>query len=217
MGQTRVGHDALSGGVVSLGPVTVLDRAVVDGGIRSGGAITISSTADVGTPISPFSSVLLPPLPTLPVFPPPSLGDRTVNSGAILNLAPGSYRNVTVNSGGTLRLAAGTYYFDTLTIHSSSTVRATSTTRVFVELGMALRSPFRALSGSAVQPLFLGFAGANLNVETAFDGTLLAPNATVFFGIGSGVTYTGAFYARVLDVRPQSALVCSASAAILPG
>lgn len=215
-GPTRIGYDAFGGGIVSVGAVTVFDRAIVDGGIAAAGAITVSSSATVGTPIAPFSAVNLPALPPLPAFPPPSLGDRVVNSGGTLNLAPGSYRNVTVNSGGTLRLQAGTYYFDNLTVQSSSTVRVAPTTELYVEVGMALRSPFRALSGNAVQATFLGFAGGSLNVETPFNGTLLAPNATVTFGTGAGLTYTGAFYARVIDVRPQSVLVCSANSAIFP-
>jgi hypothetical protein len=41
-----------------------------------------------------------------------------------------------------------------------------------------------------------------------FDGTLLAPNATVFFGTGVGMTFTGSFFARVIEVRADTSLVC---------
>lgn len=61
--------------------------------------------------------------------------------------------------------------------------------------------------------MFLGFGGSSTVIKETFNGTLVAPNASVAFGIGSGRTFTGAFDARVLEVRPQSTLVCQASAA----
>lgn len=45
-------------------------------------------------------------------------------------------------------------------------------------------------------------------METQFNGTLVAPNASVAFGINFGVQYQGSFYARNIEVRPGSSLVC---------
>ena len=66
-----------------------------------------------------------------------------------------------------------------------------------------------------MQAIFLGFGGATLTFDAVFNGTLVAPNATVFFGTGAGLTFTGAFYGRSLEVRPASTLVCLTSAATL--
>jgi len=94
-------------------------------------------------------------------------------------------------------------------------VRATPTTRVFVRSSFTASSPFLAPSGTAVQPIFLGYAGTSLQFNAPFNGTLVAPNAQVFFGTGAGLTFTGAFYAQSIDVRPQSTLVCLTSAATM--
>jgi hypothetical protein len=214
-GQTRVGFDAHSGGILSVGPVQVNDRAVVSGGVISGGALDISQFASIAGARASFAQVALPPLPALPAFPAPVGNDITVNSNQRRNLAAGSFPSVTVNSGGTLVLGTGDFFFTNLTINAASTVRATPTTRVFVRSFFTAGSPFLAPSGTAVQPIFLGYAGTSVQFNAVFNGTLVAPNAQVFMGTGAGLTFTGAFYAQSIDLRPQSTLVCLTSAATM--
>ena len=214
-GQTRVGFDAHAGGILSVGPVQINDRAVVSGGVISGGALDISPIASIAGARASSAQVALPPLPTLPAFPAPVGANITVNSGQRRNLAAGSFPTVTVTSGGTLVLGAGDFFFTNLTINAAATVRATPTTRVFVRTFFTAQSPFLAASGTAVQPIFLGYAGTSLSFTTVFNGTLVAPNAQVFMGTGAGLTFTGAFYAQSIDLRPQSTLVCLTSAATM--
>jgi len=209
-GLTQLGHDARSATVVSVGPVNLQPRSIVAGDVVSAAAVTKDTAATVNGTITQFSTVTLPPLPTLPAFPPPTGNNMTING--TFSPAPGSYRSITLNSGATLNLAAGTYFFQSLIINSAVTVRAQATTRVFVQSQIAVRSPFRN-AGGATQSIFLGYAGASLVMEAAFNGTLVAPNASVAFGVGSGLTFTGAFFARQIEVRPDSSLVCLASAA----
>jgi hypothetical protein len=207
-GITRVAELAATNGILSVGAVDVLANAEVDGNIVSEGAITVAATADVTGSQTPFGTVDLPPLPTLPAFPPPSGGPVFVNPGPPVSLTPGSRNAVYVNSGGTLLLAAGDYFFQSLFINGGTTVRVSPSTRVFVATELAYRSSFKMASGSTLQPIPLGFAGTTLVMEAPFDGTLTAPNAHVSFGIGSGLTFTGSFFGRILEVRPNSALVC---------
>ena len=213
--QTRVGFDAHSGGILSVGPVQVNDRAVVSGGVISGGALDISQFASVAGARVSFAQIALPPLPALPAFPAPVGNDITVNSNQRRNLAAGSFPSVMVNSGGTLVLGTGDFFFTNLTINAAATVRATATTRVFVRSFFTAQSPFLAASGTAVQPIFLGYAGTSAQFNAVFNGTLVAPNAQVFMGTGAGLTFTGAFYAQSIDVRPASTLVCLTSAATM--
>ncbi len=181
----------------------------------SGGALDISQFASVAGARASFAQVALPPLPVLPAFPAPVGNDITVNSNQRRNLAAGSFPSVTVNSGGTLVLGTGDFFFTNLTINAASTVRATPTTRVFVRSFFTAQSPFLAASGTAVQPIFLGYAGTSVQFNAVFNGTLVAPNAQVFMGTGAGLTFTGAFYAQSIDLRPASTLVCLTSAATM--
>lgn len=212
---TRVSDDARAGGIRSVAPVSVHHRALVAGNIVSSGAVFVEADADVTGTVTPFSGVVLPPLPALPAFPPALGGDRTINSGVAV-LVPGSYRTVIVN-GGTLRLVEGDYFFEALALNSGVTVRAPEGTRVLVKDQLTVRSPFLAPVGTQLSPVFLGFSGTFAALEAPFDGTLLAPGAEIAFGSGSGFAYTGAFYARALLVRESSALVCDSSRALASG
>jgi hypothetical protein len=114
-------------------------------------------------------------------------------------------------NGGTLILSAGDYFFQSLTINSGSTLRATPTTRIFVRDALVFNAPVLATSGTALQAITLGFAGTTLGMFAPFNGTLIAPNATVTFGTGAGLTYRGSFFGRTLEVTPASVLVCTPS------
>jgi hypothetical protein len=205
-GLTQIGNDADSGAILSVGPVRVLHRAIVDGSVTSAATVFKESDGTIAGAVSEHATVVLPALASLPTFPPATAGSFTVDSGT-QSPGPGSYVSGTVN-GGTLSLSAGDYFFDSFTINSGVTVRATATTRIFVKSTLAFRSPIRPPSGTAVQPMFLGFAGTGLTLEATFSGSLLAPNASVTMGAGSGLTFTGSFRVRSLDLRPASTLVC---------
>jgi hypothetical protein len=214
-GQTRVGFDAHSGGILSVGPVQVSDRAVVSGPVISAGALDVSASASVAGARTAFAQVALPPIPALPAFPAATGGNVTINANNRRTLAAGSFGNVAVTSGGTLILGAGDFFFQNLTLNAAATIRVTATTRVFVRTGLTAHSPFLAAAGTTVQSIFLGFGGTSLTFEAVFNGTLVAPNAQVFFGNGAGLTFSGGFYARSIEVRPQSTLICRTDAATL--
>jgi hypothetical protein len=207
-GTTRVAQDCKLGGIISKSAVTVQHRSTVNGDVVSGGKIFPDSDATITGSKTENAVVSLPALPTLPTFPNPTLGGFTVNSGVTMSKAPGSYSSATVLNGGTLNLQGGDYYFQSLTINSSSTIHVTATTRIFVHDSLIFNAPFVSTSG-VVLPIFLGFAGTSLNMYAVFNGTLVAPNAAVIFGTGSGLTFTGSFFGRAFEVTPGSALVCS--------
>jgi len=206
-GPTSIGNSARTGPVLSVGPVRVLHGATVTGDVTSQGTASKDTDATVTGSINQFQSVSLPPLGSLPAFPSPTGGSFTVDGGS-RTIRPGSYSTSSIVNGGTLILQGGDYFFQTLTINSNVTVRVTPTTRIFVRDSLTFRSPFRASSGTAVQPIFLGFAGTTVVLETEFDGTFLAPSASASLGIGNGATFSGSFMTSVLEIRPGSSLVC---------
>jgi hypothetical protein len=207
-GQAFVGNDGRVGDILSVGNVRVLDRATVAGNIRTASNANVNPTATVTGTTTQFASVFLPPIPTLPAFPPQTGGNFTINSGQTVSLSAGSYGFMTINSGGTLFLGAGDFYFRNFTmINSAVTVRVSPATRLFVSGTFAYRTPFTLTNGQ-VQAIFLGFTGTSAVLEARFDGTLVAPNASIAFGVGSGLTFTGSFFAKSFDIRPQSVLVC---------
>jgi hypothetical protein len=150
-------------------------------------------------------AVALPAIPALPSFSVPGGTGTTVNGS--LNLPPGSYASITANSGATLVLSDGDYFFGAFTINSNVALRATATTRIFVKTTLVLRSPITD-AGGQLQSIFIGFAGTSTTLEASMAGTLLAPSATVTFGLDPNLTFTGGFRARDIDLRPQNTIVC---------
>jgi hypothetical protein len=206
-GTTRLSPDSRSGAITSRAAVSLQHRSVVTGNVLSASTVSKDSDATVTGSITQNGSVTLPALPTLPAFPPPTLGSFNVNSGTV-SKAPGSYVAGTI-SGGTLVLAAGDYYFQSLTINAGSTVRATPTTRIFVQNTLNFNASILASSGSAIQPIFLGLAmSTSTTLAARFDGTVVAPNGTVVFGTGSALTFSGSYFARTIEVGTGSTLAC---------
>jgi len=207
-GTTRVGFDAFTGGITSVSGATVLDRATIGGNILSAGMNNVSGAANVSGTVTNFGVVSLPPLPTLPSFPPVTGGSLTVSSGTFTR-GPGSYDTFQLN-GGTLTLTgAGDYYFRSLTINNGATIRVAANARVFVLNTLVYHARFLQPTGTNTQTVTLGYAGSgSVSMEAPFNGTLVAPAASVGFGTGSGLTFTGSFFARTIEVKPASTLVC---------
>lgn len=207
-GSTQVGNDARTGSIASAGPVTIQHRAVIGGDITSASSVTAASDATINGATHANAAVFLPDPPALPSFPAAS-GSLNVNSGTSASPAPGAYASASVN--GTLLLAAGVYFFNSLTINAGATVRANPGTQIFVRDALVLNASIRAASGTALQPILLGFAGSNLSLGAAFDGTLVAPSASVVLAPGGNPTFVGAFFSKNLEVGPGVTLVCNAN------
>jgi hypothetical protein len=205
-GETRIAGGARAGGILSVGPVTVLDGALVSGAVAARGAVFIAAAATTG-PVSRLPELALPAPPSLPPFPPAG-GDPFVLSTGSRSLAPGSHGATTLIYGTTLVLGSGDYFFDSLDIGPSVRVVTAPDTRVMVRGALTFVSPFIAPDG-AVRPIFLGLGTAGgVRLDAPFHGTLVAPQAHVLFG---GVTATenrGSFHAAVLELGAGSSSSC---------
>jgi hypothetical protein len=213
---TALGVQARSGAIQSVARVDLRNRASVLGALTTQAGLTRGNQTTVTGPIRTFTTVTLPPFPSLAqvVFPPPTGGDQFANPGLPVTLAPGSYGNVFLNSGGTLVLSTGDYFFVGLTLNSSSTMRiddALGPVRLFVSSSFAYRSPFTRPNGTLAD-VFVGYRGTQgVVVEAPFLGTFLSPTATLELGTGGVPEVRGRFAALNLIVRPNTNLVCVSS------
>jgi len=219
-GLTSIGGDgATVGGIIAGGDVDVAFNGYVYGDIKAVGDI------DVGDPGKHFGNELsvastgLPPLPTLPPFPPANTTDRWINPNDNVSLPPGNYRSVGVNGNPSpsqqaiLRLSAGDYFFTNLYLNSAGlVVVAQPGTRLFVRSNLTFNTSIRTAVGSnTLAPVFLGVAGTGqVALYAPFTGTVVAPNRNLVVGTANGMRYEGAFYAQGIDVTPNSLLVCNA-------
>lgn len=217
-GITNIGGDnATVGPIVAGGDVNVAWGGYVYGDITAVGTVQVNDpTKHLGSTIS-VSSVALPAPPALPTFPPPTGGDQWVNPGTDLPLPPGSYGQIGLNGNpndppATLRLSAGDYFFTNLYFNSAGLiVVAEPGTRIFVSGSVTFNTSIRTAVGSNVlAPVVLGVSGSGaLPLYAPFTGTVVAPQRDLVLGTSpAGMTFKGSFYARSIDVTPDSVLVC---------
>jgi len=208
-GATQLGTDTRADDIVSVGPVDIQWRSYIEGDIISSGSIFVRPDVGVAGTRSPSTPIALPGFPSLPTIP-TGTGDIYASSTPI-TLPPGAYRSLTLNSNAHVTLVAGTYSFSNgLTINSASKLVVEPNTRILVARSLAMRSPFVNGSGG-IQPVFVGYSGQNLVLETDFDGVLLAPNAHVQFGVGQTLDFRGSFFGKRLELRPDVTLTCDES------
>jgi hypothetical protein len=214
-GITNIGSAAHTGDVLSRGPVTIGDRAQIDGAVRSGSTVSRSPTGGSTVSGGVFQNQMLtfPPIFSVDAtFPPTNVGNVTVNNNQTLPVAPASYNQVTAYSHGTAQLRAGTYFMNSLDVEPQATVsinQSGGTILVKVKTALIWHGTDLLAGGSFTGFTFAYFGTADVTFDGPFTGILVAPNAAVTIGAaGGGQTFTGQFYARSITVRPDVNLVC---------
>ena len=202
---------AQSGSIFSAGPVFLEGGAHVHGDVYTTQTFTAQLGAQVEGGVMEQATVSLPDLASFaPVLLPPVGGSVMLEPTEQDFINPGSYSQVLVKRDATLVLTTGTYHVHDLLIESGGTLGIdASTGPVYLYLGNTFI--FRGgLEGASGSELFVGYIGAApAFVETAFSGTIVAPNAELTLGPDSGntQTYVGSFFAHRVRVRPGVVLI----------
>jgi len=197
----------------------VRDGATI-GTLYCGGPVSFGRATASGTLVSASSSISLAQgAVTAGTWPSTDLRLRNVElarvtwpaSGAAISLEPdktqtisqGSYGTVSVKSRSKLTLNAGTYYFDSLTLEPNATLAfedATAPVIIYVKGSVINRATIASKSNGG--NVLLVSAGTEVTMDTAFIGTIIAPNSEMTFGGNLGTVYKGTFFARHALVRP---------------
>jgi hypothetical protein len=201
--QTNVGVEAQVGSVRSVAPVTLRDRARVNGDVVSSSNVTLDPDASVSgsrlesRDLSPFEQL------SFVLQARPSQGSVLIERDAHSILQPGSYGALSVMPGAVLQLSAGTYYFDSFGVEPESRLVLDATDGPIV---LVVRSQlfFRGkLEGAAPESVLIAFAGTQpIAIEASLGATLVAPNAAVRYATGS-TAHAGAVFAKSIELDPR--------------
>jgi hypothetical protein len=206
-GETNIGVEAKVGNVWSAGPVVLRDRAHATGDVTT--KSTVSLGADVvieGQVTQNASAKLYDEVAWTVTVPTTTLGQRDVEPDQQLALDPGRYGSVSVKSRAVLSLHSGIYFMDSLTLEPESLLDMNETTGpviIYVVNNFIHRGVNTAQDGNLDSFLVVVMGEDQVAVDSAFDGTLVAPNASVVLATVSG-THTGAFFAKHVIVRPDA-------------
>ena len=127
------------------------------------------------------------------------------------HLSPGTFRLVRVAPNATLTLAAGVYFIERLQLEPGAVIQVSGPTTVDVLEHLIHRGSYRQSDGSlaAVSVRFRGYDVVAL--QAPFHGDVLAPNAAVILGNGEARAFRGRFFARSIEVLPDTTVTLSAA------
>jgi hypothetical protein len=160
---------------ISIGAGSVIGGDVYYNQLTNAGSIG----GAVHTPLT------LPVVASLPPFQSATVGtsDITVAAGTQANLNPGKYRNLTVQSGATLTMAGGTYNFNRITIKSRARLAfgAASTVRVVGQVYADTSTFIGPAQGSGIDAPGIVFyvAGSDDHDFDNDESVIIGPSANV--------------------------------------
>jgi serine protease len=197
------GTDTKVGSITSNPAVALRDRTRVTGAVVSGKTVTPGNSVVVtGTTTQ---NAVLTPVQQLSWNVVLQLGtqDVTVAGGTSRTLTPGAYRNVVDSVNGALTLnGAGVYSFDTLDLQPGSTLTlnaGTGAITIYVRNSLVYRGTVTGAPAENVMLVYL--ASTPVFLESTFNGTLIAPNASMRLATGNS-THSGAVLARDVELDP---------------
>lgn len=210
-GQTNLGVAAKVGSIRSMASVLLRDRSIVDGSLLTSGSLqrhndtVITGAINAGGPLG-FSS-----LSGFRLKLPSNGPDMHIEPDRTGTLAPGSHGAVVIKSRSTLFLTAGTYFLKTLEVHPQALLSLDmSHGPIYLYVAeKLLYQGAQVTTGGNFYDLFLGYLGTQaITLETAFDGTFVAPHATLnLASVQHPAEFRGAFYARNVELRPGARVV----------
>jgi DNA-binding protein YbaB len=216
-GTTRLGTDTQVGDIWSRAPVTLADRAHVNGSVRSNLAVTPPSspgpTGQVVTgQIVANSVIVVPALDFNVTFPGTNQGPVNLDPGqppTTKAINPGAWGAVTVKTGCTLQLKTGTYTFTSLDLEPGGTLSLDSKNGqvlIHVQGNLIYRGAVTERTGTAPKLFMSCFSTTAFTLGAPFRGTFVAPNASVDFATVAAPGYTGAFFCKDITVEPDNTM-----------
>lgn len=197
----ELGAEGKTGTLISAGTLSLRSRAVVNGNAQSAGAITIQDGVKVtgsklpNTPIGTLSKLRY------------SVQFSTATRGLSLepdrtaSLAPGAYTSVVAKSRSVVKLSVGTYYLDQLQMEPQAVVDLnTSGGPVLIYVRQSLNFKGTIRINGPDSSFFLSYLGTDaISIESAFNGTIVAPNATLRLAPVGNPGHRGSFFAKAID------------------
>jgi hypothetical protein len=205
--QLNVGVETDVGHLVARGLVFVRDRGRVHGFLRTSGQLQQQNATQIDGPIVLGGTVFLPQLAFTVAFPGATVGNVNLEPDQTGSAVPGYYGQVTVKSRATLTLTAGTYFCNELTIEPQAQVvlnAAQGPIYIWVRDSLTFRGAFNDSAG-AFPNVLVGFMGSGTAVvDSAYRGTLLAPNGKINLATVALPGHVGSFHGKNVEVHPQT-------------
>ncbi|HJX63208.1 MAG TPA: hypothetical protein VJ860_04570 [Polyangia bacterium] len=218
-----VAVDVLTGAQIQTTRNVIADSVRLGTGVKVGDIQTNRFVDGVGATHGSISGLVS--LPALPAVcgASPGTSNLTVGTGATVTASPGQFAAVSVGTGGKLRLNSGRYDVSNVTVGTGARIEALGSVQIRVANRMSTSSGsfIGAASGTTLsaRDLRIEISGQNgttgalgatppaasLGTGNVVTALILVPNGTLV--MGTGITATGAFMARDIDVGGAGARI----------
>jgi hypothetical protein len=216
-GTTTLGTDIRVGDVWSRAPVTIADRTIVNGSVRSNLAITPATFPapggqNVTGQVAANSVIVVPALDFNVTFPTQNQGPIHLDPGnppTTKAINPGAWGDITVKTGCELQLKTGTYTFTSLDLEPNGKISLDSKNGqvlIHVKGNLIWRGLLTERTGTTPKLFMSCFATSPISLEAPFRGSFVAPNASVNFASLAAPGFTGAFFAKDITVQPNQTI-----------
>lgn len=207
---TALSTDTVVGNIWSRGPVTLADRAQVNGFIKTNQTVTRGNNTSVTGAITQNGFLQIPGLGFSVTFPGTNQGPVTLQPNTPpVSKPPGSYAALTVNNGATIVLSTGTYFFTSFDIESGGTVSCSSGSgQVIVYVSGSVIYRGKTIEKTGGRPKFFmgAFGTGSIPLGGPFTGTLVAPNAQIVLNNVGTPGHSGAFFGQSIQVDPVNTI-----------
>lgn len=203
---TDLGVDSILDRVVSRAAVTFHNRAKAMGDATSSGTIFLKHGAEIQGVKSEHATISEESNSWQVTLPDSDHGAIQIEPDQSFVATPGDYSTLNVKSRATATLSSGTYSFKSVFVEPGAHLLLDDSQGpvfVYVRDTLLVKASPESIGGDFPKFL-LGYFGTNsVHVEAPFRGTIVAPAGTLVL---SGPTLEGSFYAKDIEVRPDTVI-----------
>jgi hypothetical protein len=126
---------------------------------------------------------------------------------AAQRVPPGSYESLVVPANGAARLRAGSYFFTSLVVQPGGVLEIENTSGlVYISVAQTLTISGKVREYSRRESTLIAYEGsASPTISAAFQGTLVAPNATILLP-ATDQPHSGSFFGRAIRVADHAVI-----------
>jgi len=206
-GETNIGVEVQVGSVTSSAKVILRDRGKIHGYVQTASTYEPGADVTVDGEITQNGVVILPNLTLDVPFPGVTQGTIELEPDQTQTAAPGYFNQCHPKQNAQVFLSSGVYYFNDVTLEPDSKVWLNATNGpiiIWVKNSFTFRGQFLDSAGGFPR-VFVGYLGTQMApIESAYRGTLCAPNAKINLKAMTNPVYEGSFHAKDVEVQPDS-------------
>ncbi len=208
--ETNIGAESQVQDIWSVPRVLLRMNSTTHGFVETAGLVELQDGATVEGDVNQYAVFDLPPMPAVSFSPSSRTDWINIEPGRTRTLAPGRYGYVAVKSWARLNLRAGEYTFRGLQVEPDGIVvlnKAAGPVTINVSEMLNIKSEFDDLGGLGADTLVQYSGTQGVYWYGDFDGTIVAPNAYLYLGTSGALDFTGAFFAKAVEVHPDARIV----------